>query len=65
MKKTKEKTAIIPIILIPSSFLTEEATSKEESFSSISSIYGYWSYYILLDYSQLGPIEAQTPQTKR
>jgi hypothetical protein len=52
LKKTKEKTAIVPMILIPNHFSGEnEGNGKEESFSSISSIYGYWSYYILLNSS--------------
>jgi hypothetical protein len=55
--KTKRKadlTDVITIVLISNNFdEQEENTQKEQSFSEISSIYGNWSYYILLNYPQM------------
>lgn len=52
MKKSKEKTAIIPLILISNNYEGEQPM-KEESFSSISSIQGFWSYCLLVSYPSL------------
>ena len=52
MKKSKEKTANIPLILISNSYEGDQIL-KEESFSSISSIQGFWSYCLLVNYPSL------------
>lgn len=52
-KSTPTKTAVLHIVLIPSNSDEHEESPREESFSEISSIYGNWSYYILLNYPHL------------
>jgi hypothetical protein len=60
---------VISIVLISNSFdEQEEIVSKEHSFSEISSIYGNWSYHILLSYPQISKDdheEVELPLTKR
>lgn len=54
MKKTKEKTAVIPLILMSNQCGNwTENSMKEDSFSSISSIQGIWNYYLMVQYPEL------------
>jgi hypothetical protein len=49
-KKKASKSEIISIVLISNTFdEQDENSAKEQSISEISSIYGNWSYYILVN----------------
>lgn len=53
-RRKTDNTGAITIVLISTSFdEQDENMPKEQSFSEISSIYGNWSYYILLNYPEM------------